>query len=113
MRAVVLEEFGKKLVVKEIPIPQPGPGQVLVKMEASPINPSDLAFFDGAYDSPRKPPAGISENLKKQLLASKEAAWSLKMAAESWAGDWLEKEWPLLSQRASTGPIVSTRLPMP
>lgn len=58
MRAVVLEEFGKKLVVKEIPIPKPGPGQVLVKMEASPINPSDLSFFDGTYDSPRKPPAG-------------------------------------------------------
>ena len=38
-----------KLVVETIPIPQPGPGEVLVRMAASPINPSDLALLKGGY----------------------------------------------------------------
>jgi NADPH2:quinone reductase len=38
-----------KLVVETIPVPQPGPGEVLVRMAASPINPSDLALLKGGY----------------------------------------------------------------
>lgn len=51
MRAVVLQEFGNPsaLTVKTIPIPQPMKGQVLVRMEASPINPGDLVFLNGGY----------------------------------------------------------------
>jgi len=33
----------------EKPLPQPKPGQVLVKMAASPVNPADLAFMNGQY----------------------------------------------------------------
>jgi NADPH:quinone reductase-like Zn-dependent oxidoreductase len=52
MSAVVLEAFGgvSALVVKKLPVPTPGPNQVLVKIASSPINPSDLAFIDGTYD---------------------------------------------------------------
>jgi NADPH:quinone reductase-like Zn-dependent oxidoreductase len=49
MRAVVLVESGANPSIAEIPVPQPGPGEVLVKMFASPINPSDLAFLAGGY----------------------------------------------------------------
>lgn len=38
-----------KLVVETIPVPHPGPGEVLVRMAASPINPSDLALLKGGY----------------------------------------------------------------
>ena len=31
-----------ELSLAEVPIPEPGPDQVLVKVEATPINPSDL-----------------------------------------------------------------------
>ena len=51
MTAVVLERYGgvDGLKTAEIAVPRPGPGQVLVKVAASPINPSDLSFLDGNY----------------------------------------------------------------
>ena len=49
MHAVQLDEVEKPLTIREIPVPTPGPGQVLVRMAASPVNPSDLAFLMGGY----------------------------------------------------------------
>ena len=49
MKAVILTEAGGLPTVAEIPVPKPGNGEVLVKMFASPINPSDLAFLAGGY----------------------------------------------------------------
>lgn len=40
---------GGVLKYEPIDIPRPGPGEVLVKMDASPINPSDLAMLAGTY----------------------------------------------------------------
>ena len=37
------------LTIEQIPVPQPGPGEVLIKMDASPVNPSDLALLAGGY----------------------------------------------------------------
>lgn len=45
MQAVLLEEPGGALTTGQVPVPVPGPGQVLVRMAASPINPSDLGFL--------------------------------------------------------------------
>ena len=42
MQAVHLDKPGGQLVVATVPVPQPKEGEVLVKMAASPINPSDL-----------------------------------------------------------------------
>lgn len=47
MKAVLLNAYKDPLIVKEVPVPVPSSGQVLVKMEASPINPSDLAYLTG------------------------------------------------------------------
>lgn len=49
MRAVVLPAYGAGLAVTERPVPLPGPGEVLVRMAASPINPADLSFLRGGY----------------------------------------------------------------
>ncbi len=57
MKAIVLTEDGGTPFVKEIPVPKPGPGEVLVKMHASPINPSDLAFLAGGYGIKKEYPA--------------------------------------------------------
>ena len=48
MQAIFLEKPGGPLVVKEVKIPEPGPGEVLIKMSAAPINPSDLAQIRNA-----------------------------------------------------------------
>jgi NADPH:quinone reductase len=48
MRAVVLDDFGGPLVPRELPIPEPGPGEVLVRVAASAVNPLDLKIRAGA-----------------------------------------------------------------
>lgn len=35
--------------VERVKVPRPGPGQVLVKMECAPLNPSDTYFMAGMY----------------------------------------------------------------
>lgn len=48
MQAVQLDAPGARVVVRECAVPKPGPGEVLIRMAASPINPSDLAFLMGS-----------------------------------------------------------------
>jgi NADPH:quinone reductase-like Zn-dependent oxidoreductase len=45
MQAIRLEEENGKLQVRELAVPEPGPGEVLVRMAASTINPSDIGFM--------------------------------------------------------------------
>lgn len=49
MQAVLLQAKEGSLTVGPISVPRPGPGQVLVRMAAAPINPSDLGFLRGLY----------------------------------------------------------------
>jgi NADPH:quinone reductase-like Zn-dependent oxidoreductase len=52
MKAVVFERFGdptEVLQLRDVPVPEPGPGQVRVRMIASPVNPSDLLCVRGQY----------------------------------------------------------------
>ena len=55
MKAAVLESIGiDNLRVKEIADPQPGPGDVLVRMRAASLNYRDLVTIDGGYGSQQK-----------------------------------------------------------
>jgi NADPH:quinone reductase-like Zn-dependent oxidoreductase len=52
MKAIVFDRFGDPadvLEARDVPMPEPGPGQVRVRMLASPINPSDLMMVRGIY----------------------------------------------------------------
>jgi propanol-preferring alcohol dehydrogenase len=53
MKAAVVENFGEPLVVRELPVPKPGPGQALVEIMASGVCHTDLHAADG--DWPVKP----------------------------------------------------------
>src|SRR5260370_5583658 len=52
MRAVEFDQYGepaKLITVEESPLPEPGNGEVRVRILASPITPSDLLFVRGHY----------------------------------------------------------------
>ena len=53
MKAAVVNAFKEPLEIKDLPIPQPGPGQVLVRMEASGVCHTDIHAAHG--DWPVKP----------------------------------------------------------
>ena len=53
MKAAVVHEFGKPLVIEEVPVPEVAPGRVLVKVLASGVCHTDLHAADG--DWPVKP----------------------------------------------------------
>jgi NADPH:quinone reductase len=60
MNAVVFEKCGEPadvLTVCDVPTPKPGRGEVLVRMIASPVNPSDLMYIRGVYGLKPKLPA--------------------------------------------------------
>ncbi len=48
MHAVFLGKSGDRLISGNVKIPVPGPGEVLVRMSAAPVNPSDLARIRNA-----------------------------------------------------------------
>jgi propanol-preferring alcohol dehydrogenase len=53
MQAAVVEKFGEPLVVREVPTPEPGPGQALVEIVATGVCHTDLHAAEG--DWPVKP----------------------------------------------------------
>jgi NADPH2:quinone reductase len=60
MKAIVFDRFGdpaEVLQVRDQPTPQPGPGEVRVRMIAAPVNPSDLLVARGQYGRLPKLPA--------------------------------------------------------
>lgn len=52
MRAAMMYEIGKPLVIEDVTISNPGPREVLVKTEAVGVCHSDLHILDGSYPHP-------------------------------------------------------------
>lgn len=50
LRSTVKDDNTLELTLVDEPIPEPGPDEVLVKVEATPINPSDLGLLFGPAD---------------------------------------------------------------
>jgi NADPH2:quinone reductase len=61
MKAVVITKFGgpEVLAIQEVPTPQPGPGQVLVRVRATALNRADLLQRQGKYPAPQ----GVVQNI--------------------------------------------------
>ena len=55
MQALVAEETGQPLRLVQVSTPRPGPGQVLVRVAASGVNPLDTKILAGAADHARQP----------------------------------------------------------
>jgi NADPH2:quinone reductase len=71
MRRVVCTEWGEPelLVVEEAPDPSPGPGQVLVEVEAAGVNFVDALFVAGTYQIKVPPPFTPGSELAGTVVA--------------------------------------------
>jgi NADPH:quinone reductase-like Zn-dependent oxidoreductase len=99
MKAVVCERWGdpeEVLAVREVPEPVPGPGQVLVRMIASPVNPSDLLLVRGEYGrQPRLPATPGFEGVGVVEAGRGPLAWRVRgrriAVLNGVSGNWQEK----------------------
>lgn len=64
MKALTIESYNANLIramqgmkIVELPMPKPGEGEVLIKIDLAPVNPSDIAFLRGGYNITRSLPA--------------------------------------------------------
>ncbi len=55
MRAMVLVEPGRPLELRELPVPRPGPGQVLLRVRVCGVCRTDLHLADGELPDPKLP----------------------------------------------------------
>ncbi|MEE6138804.1 zinc-binding dehydrogenase [Mycobacterium sp. 050128] len=61
LRSLVTSEGTLELSLHEVPVPTPGANEVLVRVEASPINPSDLGLLVASADMTKATVAGTAE----------------------------------------------------
>lgn len=96
MLAIRHHEFGKPLEVLQaetLPIPQPAPGEVRVKLLAATINPSDYGMIGGSYGSLRELPAVAGREAVGEVDALGEGVSSVEPGARvrfSEEGAWQE-----------------------
>jgi propanol-preferring alcohol dehydrogenase len=75
MKAAVVREFSKPLVIEEVAIPEPGPEEIQVKMEACGVCHTDLHAAEGDWPIKPRPPfipghegvgfvSGVGKNVK-------------------------------------------------
>lgn len=56
MKAAVVRQFGEPLVIEDRPIPEPGPGQITVRMKASGLCHTDIHAANGDWPVKPTPP---------------------------------------------------------
>jgi NADPH:quinone reductase-like Zn-dependent oxidoreductase len=61
LRSLVTSDGTLELSVQQVPVPTPGANEVLVRIEASPINPSDLGLLTAGADMSKATVAGRPE----------------------------------------------------
>lgn len=99
MQSVQLDAPNGKLILREIPVPHPHKNQVLVRMAASPFNPSDLGALAGAsYQGERTFPftpglegsgtvVEAGEGFMPRLLMGRRVACAARLSGD---GTWAE-----------------------
>ncbi|MGY6708814.1 MAG: alcohol dehydrogenase catalytic domain-containing protein [Rhizobiaceae bacterium] len=95
---VVLESLTPYVEPGEIALPEPGEGQLLIKVKLAAVNPSDVMFIKGLYGQPRqmgRPPGfeGVGEvvaagpDSESQAFVGKRVAFA---TGKSGSGSWAE-----------------------
>lgn len=63
LRSLIRKNGELELSLVKVPVPEPGPDEVLVRVEASPINPSDLGLLVGPADMRQAKSTGSGEGI--------------------------------------------------
>ena len=87
MRAAVVRELGSTsaIHVEQVPVPTPGPTDVLVRVLASEINHVDVFVVTGAYPTPTPFPFVVGRDLVGEIVAAGEGAGSLRVGERVWS----------------------------
>jgi NADPH2:quinone reductase len=118
MKAVRVHQFGPPSVMRldEVPEPKPGPGQVLVEIKASGVNPVDTYLRSGSYGRLPKLPyipgndgAGIVRALGEGVrgVATGDRVYMTGTAGERLTGSYAELAVCTVSQVKELPPMVS------
>ncbi len=78
LRSTITQDRVLELTLVDIPIPKPGPGDVVVQVEATPLNPSDLALLFGPADLSTVKVSGTAE---RPVVTADIPAEMMKMVA--------------------------------
>ncbi len=64
MKAVRIHEYGgpEVLVYEEVPTPEPGPSQILVRVAAATVNPVDVSVREDRFPTPKQPPKTLGSD---------------------------------------------------
>jgi NADPH:quinone reductase-like Zn-dependent oxidoreductase len=62
LRSLIKKSGELEISLLSVPVPEPGPDEVVVRVEASPINPSDLGLLVGAADMSTAKASGTKES---------------------------------------------------
>jgi NADPH:quinone reductase-like Zn-dependent oxidoreductase len=106
MKAIYLEERGGSgaLVAGEIPRPKPQAGEVLVKVRATTVMPSELQWFTTfhlPFGEPRAFPIVLSH---ERTTLFEEVVKEVDVVFDAVGGETLERSWPLV---ANGGRVVT------
>lgn len=98
MKAVqIMDEHTRELRVHDVEMPRPGPGDVLIKVAAAPINPSDAGFLQGrsSYRQPTYPTTlgfegsgtvvAAGSGLLARMRLGKEVGFAARLDSGTWA----------------------------
>lgn len=55
MKALVVKEFGGPLILEDVPVPQPGANDVLIRVKACAVDQFDLTIRDGKFPTAKTP----------------------------------------------------------
>ena len=110
LRSTIKSDGTLEIMLAEVPVPEPKDDQVVVRIEATPVNPSDLGLLFGAADMTtakfsgqadgRKVTADVPEGLMKSMagrldqslpVGNEAAGVVVKAGSSDMAQDWMGK----------------------
>ncbi len=75
MKALVVKEFGGPLILEDVPVPQPGVDEALIRVKACAVDQFDLTIRDGKFPTAKTPIilgheiAGVIESVSANVTA--------------------------------------------